>query len=130
MDISNILNDWLDHHPPAPKDEETQDEAAARREASARRAELRRRAPEATIDLHGSTIVEAIARTDRFLREAKKAGLRKVLIIHGKGNHTQNGTSVLRENVRGYVRNHPFAGETGVPDRSEGGEGAFWVAIR
>jgi len=130
MDISNILNDWLDHHPPAPKDEETQDEGGVRREASVRRAELRRRAPEATIDLHGLTIVEAIARTDRFLRDAKKAGFRKVLIIHGKGNHAQNGTSVLRENVREFVRNHPLAGETGVPDSSRGGEGAFWVVIR
>ena len=130
MDFSALLNNWLDHHPPVPKEENPTDERTERKLAAARRAELRRRRPEATLDLHGLTSDEALQRTDMFLRESKSEGKIKILIIHGKGIHTKSGESVLRDAVRAYVRSHPLAGESGVPDRDQGGEGATWVILR
>jgi len=75
-------------------------------------------------------VVEALERADSFLEEARASGFRKVLIIHGKGNHSHDGGAVLKTAVRAHIHNHPLTGEVGVPDRSMGGEGALWVAMR
>lgn len=130
MDFSNIINDWLDHHPPEQKEEEPVDERIERRRAADQRAALRRMRPQAKLDLHGLTVAEALERADRFLEESAERGLRKVLIIHGKGNHSEEGEGVLREAVREHLRLHPLAGETGIPERALGGDGALWVAVR
>ena len=86
--------------------------------------------PQATLDLHGQTITEALGLVDHFLEESKSRGLQKVLLIHGKGIHSQAGSGILKEAVRKHTRNHRLTGETGVPDREMGGEGAFWVVLR
>ena len=125
-----MLNDWLDQHPPEEKDEHPVDEREARRNAADRRAALRRMKPQATLDLHGLTVADALERADRFLEEAKSSGYRKVLIIHGKGIHSLDGDAVLKSAVRAHLREHRLAGETGIPDRSMGGDGASWVVLR
>jgi len=86
--------------------------------------------PQATVDLHGANVVEALERVDRFLEESKARGLQKVLVVHGKGLHSQNGGAILRDAVRRHIRNHHLSGETGVPSREHGGDGAFWVILR
>lgn len=130
MDFASIINEWLDRHPPETKEEEPSDDIALRRQAAERRAELRRMKPQATLDLHGLTVTEALERADAFLEEARASGLKKVLVIHGKGLHSHEGEAVLKTAVRSHIQNHPLAGEVGVPDRAMGGEGALWVAIR
>lgn len=130
MDFSSMLNDWLDQHPPEAKDEHLTDDREARRNAAERRAALRRMKPQATLDLHGLTVTDALERADRFLEEAKASGMRKVLIIHGKGIHSRDGDAVLKSAVRAHLRTNPLAGEIGIPDRSLGGEGASWVVLR
>lgn len=127
MDYAKALGEWLDRHPPVPKEPE---EEPSRRALGEERRALRRLRPEARLDLHGLTVEEALGRADRFLRDSKDRGFRKVLIIHGKGNHSAQGRGVLREKVRELVRNHPLSGETGVPDPAEGGDGAIWVIVR
>lgn len=130
MDFANILNDWLDRHPPQAKDEEGLAERDKRVLAARRRAALHHMRPEATLDLHGLTVAAAVERTDRFLEEAAATGLRKVLIVHGKGLHSHDEGGVLKDVVRKHIQNHPLCGETGVPERALGGEGALWVVVR
>lgn len=91
---------------------------------------IRRMAPQESIDLHGYTVDEALSEVETFLKQAKRRGLKKVLIIHGKGRHSEEGESVLRSRVRTYLASSPLCGETGVPQPSLGGEGAVWVILR
>ena len=48
------------------------------------------------IDLHGMSTAVAETSLRRFLREARDAGARCVLVVHGKGLKSAAGTSVLR----------------------------------
>ena len=82
---------------------------------------------EDTIDLHGLTVQEALAATERFIAQAARRGLRKVLVIHGKG---RNGDGVLRREVRAYLERDPRAGAMGYAPGNQGGRGALWVVVR
>jgi len=90
---------------------------------------LRNMKAQADIDLHGLTADEALRALDRFLHESSRQGLRKVLIIHGKGNHSKE-SPVLPNTVLNYLRSSSLAGETGTADRKDGGSGATWVIIK
>ncbi len=81
------------------------------------------------IDLHGLTVSEARAALDVFFDEALREGLRKVLIIHGKGNHSKNGP-VLAQWLKEYLDSCRRAGKTGQADKRHGGSGATWVMVR
>jgi DNA-nicking Smr family endonuclease len=96
-------------------------------------AELRRgrvRA-EATLDLHGHTTAEAAPLLERFLLDAARSRRRCVLVIHGKGTHS-DGVAVLRELVIGQLVGplsglvHAFA--PAAP--ADGGAGASYVMVR
>jgi DNA-nicking Smr family endonuclease len=93
------------------------------------RSRLRRMPPEARIDLHGMDREEARTALDLFFGEASRRGCRKVLIVHGKGNHSNQG-AVLPNFVRFYIQNSSIAGESGKADKSLGGSGATWVILK
>lgn len=86
---------------------------------------------EATLDLHGSTVAPGLAQLRQFLGESARLGRRCVLVIHGKGLHSEHGAP-LREAVlhellgplSGYV--HAFA--SAAP--ADGGEGATCILLR
>ncbi|TVQ35827.1 MAG: hypothetical protein EA384_15510 [Spirochaetaceae bacterium] len=118
------LQEWLDANPVRPKPEE---ELGGERPAH--RPGARRLPVEATLDLHGFRLQEAVSEIDRFLEQSRAAGLRKVLIVHGKGYHS-SGAPVLRQAVLSYLQRHRLAGATGTPGRDEGGTGAVWVVIK
>ncbi|MFW5684461.1 MAG: Smr/MutS family protein [Spirochaetota bacterium] len=87
-----------------------------------------RRAPvQDRLDLHGMTLAEAITATDRFIATARSRGLRKVLIIHGKG---RDGEGLLKREVRAHLERHEDAGAMGYAKGTDGGRGALWVVIR
>jgi DNA-nicking Smr family endonuclease len=50
-----------------------------------------------TLDLHGQTQREAQESIVRFVRRVHKLGLSVVCIVHGKGQHSEGGLSVLRD---------------------------------
>lgn len=142
MDFGQILDKWerqqnggsssaprleklIDHYPPAASDIESEEETEHVEQPTAPR-DL---PIESELDLHGFTVAEAERRVDAFLQESLTRGLKKVLIIHGKGNHSKEGGK-LKVAVRRYLENHPLAGATGVPDRTVGGSGAVWVRVR
>lgn len=82
-----------------------------------------------TLDLHGLTASEAENRLENFFARARKAGWRKVLIIHGKGIHSKE-EPVLKKVVMDFIARSPAAGAHGIPGAAEGGSGAVWVAIK
>jgi DNA-nicking Smr family endonuclease len=52
-------------------------------------------APEARLDLHGLRANQVAPAIDRFVRIHHRRGARNVLLIVGKGLHSEDGTSVL-----------------------------------
>lgn len=84
---------------------------------------------EASIDLHGLTWDEGWQKLDIFINECIKRKLHKVLIIHGKGNHSSD-RPVLQNMVRTYIEKDYRLGQSGHPDKSLGGKGATWIIIR
>lgn len=75
------------------------------------------------IDLHGSTVAEAMARLGAFLREARARDLRCIRVIHGKGLRSGTRGPVLKNSVNALLRRtdavlafasaRPVAGGTG-----------------
>lgn len=87
--------------------------------------------PEARIDLHGLHQDEAQMSLDRFITDCKARGLRKVLIIHGKGIHSHGSDPVLGELVRRFIEHDKRCGASGHPKtKAEGGSGATWVLLK
>lgn len=86
---------------------------------------------EDTLDLHGHTVELARQELREFLAGAHRLGQRCVLVVHGKGTHSEHGAP-LREAVltdllgplSGFI--HAFA--TAAP--SHGGEGATYIMLR
>jgi DNA-nicking Smr family endonuclease len=50
-----------------------------------------------TLDLHGKSAKEAQDEIVRFVRRCHKSGLDVVCIVHGKGQHSEDGRGVLRD---------------------------------
>lgn len=87
--------------------------------------------PGATLDLHGQTVAPALAQLRQFLLEARRTGHRCVLVVHGRGLHSDHGAP-LREAVlhdllgplSGLV--HALASAAPV----DGRDGATYVMLR
>ena len=122
-----MMNSWLDTHESWKNYKK--DESSNRSSKGEFRTFLRKLPPEDEIDLHGKTIDESEHLLSEFIKAAAGKGLRKVLIIHGKGNHSKNGP-VLASWVRHYLETSPLCGETGSPDKRDGGSGASWVILK
>ncbi len=87
--------------------------------------------PEARLDLHGLHQDEAYERLEQFISDCKKRGIKKVLIIHGKGIHTTGTDPVLGNLVRHFIEKDKRCGMSGHPKtKSEGGTGATWVILK
>lgn len=90
-------------------------------------------AVQAHLDLHGLTADEARAEVERFLVAAHRDGRRCVLLIHGRGHHSDDGVPVLKERLkswlsRGRIGRGVLAFCTARP--SDGGAGAVYVLLR
>jgi DNA-nicking Smr family endonuclease len=88
---------------------------------------------DARIDLHGMGVADARTAVETFLRTARVAGERCVLVIHGKGEHSPRAQPVLRGEIgawlsQGAASEHVAAFATA--DGGDGGEGAVYVLIR
>ena len=153
MDFGKILDQWDKQAGPVyDKDAKAGDSAkaedfaysstvtaglAGNRRSAIRRKRLLRKSPEAVIDLHGLTRDEAWDALTVFFNDARNKGLEKVLVIHGKGNHSGDrgsgrgaDTGVLKKMVRDFIERCPFAGESGYSEGRAGGEGSSWVLLK
>lgn len=86
--------------------------------------------PEATLDLHNLTRDEAWDRLKVFVDSCYGKGIKKILIIHGKGNHSHGSDPVLGPMVRLFIEQDKRLGSSGHPDRNHGGNGATWVILK
>jgi len=91
---------------------------------------LRTMRPEARIDLHGLTRDEAWSRLTSFVNDCIRRDYKKILIIHGKGNHSHGSDPVLGPMVKTFIEQNKNLGSSGHPDRNMGGSGATWVIIK
>ena len=86
---------------------------------------------EETLDLHGLTVESGRQQLRDFLVAAQRAGRRCVLVVHGKGTHSDHGAP-LREAVLvellGPMSGLLHAMASAAP--SDGGEGATYVMLR
>lgn len=87
--------------------------------------------PEAVLDLHGLHQDEAEQKLTFFVNQCVRKKIRKVLIIHGKGNHTKGSDPVLGELVRKFIEYNPYCGMSGhSKNKNEGGSGATWIILK
>jgi len=128
MNFGDILSKWEKNNVNTvyDKDKEAGSDQANPRESRSR---LRNKKPDAQLDIHGLTRVEAWQALNDFFNEAKEKELKKILIIHGKGNHS-TGEAVLKRVLIEFIEQCPFAGESGRGKASTGGEGATWVLLK
>ena len=131
MGFGKILDQWDKHSGPF-YDKDADMSARSAESPALRRRRLLRKSPDAIIDLHGLTRDEAWDALLAFFDEAKKQGLEKVLLIHGKGNHGEDErkTGLLKKLVQDFIERCPHAGENGHNSASSGGTGATWVLIK
>ena len=86
--------------------------------------------PESEIDLHGMNIEEATRKVHFFLNNSIFHGYQTILVIVGKGLHSENGP-VLRKAIEKLLcKASDQVLEWGVAPRRYGGEGALIVFLR
>lgn len=127
----NPMDAWLNRY--GVQDKDAQPEALSRADKIRLQAEERRRLrsmkPEAQIDLHGLSAADAERELDSFFAECRRRDLRKILIVHGRGIHSE-GQPVLSSIVKSYIERSPLAGEHGTAEPKDGGSGATWVILK
>jgi DNA-nicking Smr family endonuclease len=128
MNFGDILSAW-EQNPRHVRmvDKDAEEAEIAERVSLAQN--IRAMHPEARIDLHGKTREEAWTALDNFVTRCSAQGLRKILIVHGKGNHP-GSDGVLYKMVGGFIECDKRLGASGHPDARHGGNGATWVAIK
>jgi len=127
--IHNILMKHLEANPPDPRNAGKENAPSRPSDKGETRRFLASLQTEGILDLHGRTVQEAEGRLSSFLDESSRMGLRKVLVIHGKGIHSR-GEPVLGRAVRRMLESSPYTGEFGQASPREGGAGASWVILR
>ncbi|MBM3395415.1 MAG: DNA mismatch repair protein MutS [Betaproteobacteria bacterium] len=82
------------------------------------------------LDLHGLRGDEARPLLASFLSGSVRRGLRCVLIIHGKGMRSRNGTAVLKRLVAGWLAQRDEVLAYVEARQADGGAGAVVVLIK
>ncbi len=89
--------------------------------------------PEGRIDLHGLRKEAAVRVLGDRLESARSRELRSVVIIHGRGQHSDSGEAILRDALPGWlstgVRRQHVLAFAPAPNRL-GGAGATLVLLR
>lgn len=125
---ANPMDVWLRRYGTCDKDTEMESSPESVSPAERRR-RLHSMRPEAVLDLHGLTRDDAWHRLESFFADCRRRGMQKVLVIHGKGNHS-GGDPVLKQTVLRFIEQNPHAGESGSADKESGGTGSTWVILK
>jgi DNA-nicking Smr family endonuclease len=83
------------------------------------------------IDLHGLGVKDALAATERFLRESAERGIPEVRIVYGKGRGSPGGRGILCEVIPRWLAaegRRYVTSATPEPDAS-GADGAIRVHL-
>ena len=82
------------------------------------------------IDLHGLRRDEAHERVAGFLRDATRAGLRCVRVVHGKGHGSPGREPVLKAKVKSWLVQHRDVLAFTHARPADGGHGALIVLLK
>ena len=88
---------------------------------------------QAALDLHSMTVEEAQTEVEQFLMKAARAGLRCVLLIHGRGRNSPGQVPVLKDRLKVWLTRSKLAKiilafSSARPH--DGGPGALYVLLR
>ena len=95
-----------------------------------------------SLDLHGFTLDEANKRVESFITDCFNQKVSKVIIVTGKGLHSQNDQDpyiskefgILKNSVPDFIKNNPIlmAKIKSITDAkiTDGGSGAFYVILK
>lgn len=88
--------------------------------------------PDASLDLHGCLRSEVVQKLIHFLDDSQYQGWRTVLVITGKGIHSEEGTPILRDEVEQYLsdKGKNYVVEWGRAPKQYGGAGALILFLR
>jgi len=103
--------------------------AKPRRIKQLRRGEI---VPDDSLDLHGCVRSEAVQRLNHFLEDSLYQGWKTVLVITGKGLHSEEGTPILRDEVERYLsdKGKNYVVEWERAPKQYGGAGALILFLR
>src|SRR5262245_57349790 len=90
------------------------------------------RHPDITLDLHGQSVVEAVANAGRFLRaqaRARPGGIVRVITGRGRGRPGGSGGAPIRTRVRTLLRAMRDAGKSVRDYVLEDSDGSFLVRL-
>ena len=95
-----------------------------------------------SFDLHGFTLDEANKEIDNLIRQSYKNGTSKLIIVTGKGLHSEHekdpyvskDLGILRYSVPEYIKNNnelmSMIYEIRTADIEDGGSGAFYIFLK
>ena len=95
-----------------------------------------------SLDLHGFSLDEANKEIDHLIRQSYKNGTSKLIIVTGKGLHSEHekdpyvskDLGILRYSVPEYIKNNnelmSMIYEIKTADIEDGGSGAFYIFLK
>lgn len=86
----------------------------------------------ATLDLHGHSSRSALEALSEFLARERGLGLKRVLVIVGKGRHAPGGSGILRASIADWLSSSPLAEHVlafATAPAHQGGSGAIVVLL-
>ena len=95
-----------------------------------------------SIDLHGYTLDEANKTVENFIKQAFSANVNKLIIVTGKGLHSENekdpyvskDLGILKYSVPEFIKNNPdlmnMINEIVDAKIEDGGGGAFYIFLK
>ena len=106
---------------------------AAPRFLSLRRLQRGQYDPQATVDLHGLTLIQAHDRLHQTLRRALDQKHRLLLVITGKGNNSQPHARTLKQAFEAWMTLPPFCplvAHVCPAAKRHGDTGAYYVLLK
>ncbi len=94
------------------------------------------------IDLHGQTLAEANDYIESLIKDSFKKGIRKLIVITGKGIHSNiekdpyksKDYSILRYSVPEFIKKNDdltkIIYDISEADQKDGGKGAFYIYLK
>ena len=98
--------------------------------------------PTKSFDLHGYSLDEANNKIDNLIKDSYEKGIKKLIIVTGKGLHSQNekdpyiskNFGILKYSVPEYIKNNDeltsLVSQIKEADHEDGGSGAFYVYLK
>ena len=83
-----------------------------------------------TVDLHGLTAPQALAKTIKHITKLQNADIHNMLLIHGKGHHQNSSSPILKATLNYWL---PYRGSVLAfcsAKNHHGGNGALYVLLK